>query len=726
MPLDRQSNFLSFDPILVFEMNWRKMTAHPLRKWILMAALLTLLVSSNAPVTAASSIVNPSSAPAAPAGWLLFQNNTWQYSIHYPPNWTAAAVLTNSSASAMNVIRQRDELTGLAGAFVSIDVWQKSPATNLISWVNNNQGQMLAFAEVTIPAATNAVISGQPALIIAQPESGMSPGLMMAYIDAADRVLLVQYIAGDRGSALNVFETMLDSVTITPLSAALQNLPKSIPPLTMPPTDAGHKGGSCVLAPNGDGCCGHPQITHWRCAADSITGEHKGNCVYWAALMRPDVGRAVGSGNANQWAKKAVTAGLDVDTTPRLGDIMVDEGLSVYGHVAYVISVSSTTVTVTEMNWCSTCPERSKVYSISGKKFIHGDYIGGPNLIAPTGQTTITQPIYSWNDVEDTEDYLLNIFSSSGDLIYEKLYDEQNICNQGLCSVTPPMLLVNDTYVWKVQAHRTDSTRPWSQPMAFSVGRAANLTAPSGTVYTAQPAFTWENVPGAASYNLQINLPDEILFEKEYPAADICSGSACSVIPESLQLAAGVYTWRVETLDSNGIGPWSEDMAFQVLVTTGETAILTGSLTLPGRPQPPDPSWSTALTLKLTPAGDSNPMKTEIFERTTDANGQIVIPNLTPGAYTLLIKPAGALQKSFRAVELIAGNNQIDFGKFALGDANNDNYVNATDFSLLSAAYSACKNKPLFNPTVDFNNDGCVTATDFSLLAGNYGLGGEE
>lgn len=704
------------------------MTSQPLRTWIIMAALLALLVSgSSSPVTAASSsIAVASSATAAPADWPLFQNNTWKYSINYPPNWTAATVLTNSSASAMNVIRQRDELTGLANAFVSIDVWQKSPATNLISWVNSNQGQMLAFAEVTIPSATNAVIGGQPALIIAQPESGMSPGLMMAYIDAADRVLLVQYIAGDQGSALDVFETMLDTITISPLSATLKNLPKSIPPLTMPPSDAGHKGGTCVLAPNGEGCCGHPQITHWRCAADSITGDHKGNCVYWAALMRPDVGTAVGSGNANQWAIKAVAAGLDVDTTPRIGDIMVDEGLSVYGHVAYVISVSSTTVTVTEMNWCSTCPERSKVYSISGKKFIHGEYIGGPNLIAPTGQTALAQPVYSWNDVEDTEDYLINIFSSNGSLIYEHLYDEQDICDQGLCNVTPPLLLVNDTYVWKVQAHRTDGTLPWSQPMAFSVGRASTLTSPSGTVHTAQPAFTWENVPGAASYNLQINLPDETVFEEEYPAAEICSGSSCSVIPESLQLAAGVYTWRVETLDGNGIGPWSQDMTFQVLVTNGDTAILTGSITLPGRPTPPDPSWAIALTLKMTYTSGIEPLDAEVFQETTDSNGQFVMANIIPGEYTLLIKPAGALQKSFEAVELVAGNNQIDFGNFALGDASGDNYVSATDFSLLAAAYSACTNTPLYNPAVDFNGDGCVSAVDFSLLAGNYGLGGEE
>jgi len=690
------------------------------RKSIILVTLLALLLSgSSSPAKAAL-------AEPAPADWLLFQNNTWKYSINHPPNWTAATVLTNSSASPLSIIRQRDELTGVAGAAVSIDVWQKSPSTDLISWVSVNQGQMLAFAEVTVPATTNAVISGQPALIIGQPESGMSHGLLMAYIDAADRVLLVQYIAGDRGSALSVFETMLDSLVISPLGAPLDNQPKSIPPLQMPASEAGHKGGSCVLAPNSEGCCGHPQISHWRCAADSITGDHKGNCVYWAALMRPDVGTAVGSGNANQWAIKAAAAGLEVDTTPRLGDIMVDEGLSVYGHVAYVISVSSTTVTVTEMNWCSTCPERSKVYSIAGKKFIHGDYIDGPNLIAPTGQIELTQPSYSWNDVEDTEDYLLNIFSSNGDLIFEQLYDEPDICEEGLCTVTPPMLLVNDTYVWKVQAHRTDGAQPWSPAMAFSVGVATTLSAPSGTVRTSQPAFSWENVTGAASYNLQINLPDETVFEEEYETSTVCSSNTCAVTPETLNLSNGVYTWRVETLDGNGIGPWSEDMTFQVLNNNGETVDLTGSLTLPARPEPPDQSWTTAISVQMTYTSTIEPLEPETFDLSTDSNGQFVMAALLPGEYEILIKPVGALQKKFEQVELTQGNNQIDFGSFAFGDANGDNYVNATDFSLLSAAYSKCSDQPLYNPIVDFNKDGCVTATDFSLLAGNFGLGGDE
>lgn len=697
------------------------MTAHRLRKVFILTVLLAILISASGSPGAAAA-APPQSAPA---DWLLFQNNTWKYSINYPPNWTAAAEFTNSSSRPLDVIRQRDVLTGISGASVSIDVWQKSSATNLIAWLNANQRQMLEFAAVTIPSAPNAVIAGQPAVIVAQAESGMSPGMMMAYINAADRVLLVQYIAGDYGSALPVFETMLDSITISPLGATLDNQPKNIPPLQMPPSEAGHKGSTCVLAPNSEGCCGHPRITHWRCAADSVTGNHKSNCVYWAALMRPDVGKAVGSGNANQWAIKAKAAGLDVDTTPRLGDIMVAESLSVYGHVAYVIAVGSTTVTVTEMNWCSTCPERTHVYAISGKKFIHGEPIAGANLIAPTGQIAVNQPAYSWNAVEKTEDYIINVFNSSGTLIFDKRYDEHQICNQGICSITPPLLLVNDIYVWKVQAIRTDSTAPWSPAKAFSVGIPTVPISPNATVYSAKPTFTWQNVTGAVSFNLQINLPDQIIFERKYQAAGLCTGSTCAVTPEDLALESGTYTWRVETLDSNGIGPWSEDLAFQVITSSGGGLVaLQGSLTLPGRPQPPNPSWVTALAVQVISIGSPPPGQS--FNLTTDANGAFTISDLPAGEYDLLVKPAGALQKAFRAVSLQSGENQINFANFKFGDANGDNYVNATDFSLLSAAYSACQGDAKYNLAANFNGDDCVTAADFSLLSASYGAAGEQ
>jgi hypothetical protein len=59
------------------------------------------------------------------------------------------------------------------------------------------------------------------------------------------------------------------------------------------------------------------------------------------------------------------------------------------------------------------------------------------------------------------------------------------------------------------------------------------------------------------------------------------------------------------------------------------------------------------------------------------------------------------------------------------GDANDDNFVSAADFSLLAASFGKCLGGNAYNGKADFNNDQCVTAADFSLLSANYGLQGD-
>ena len=81
-----------------------------------------------------------------------------------------------------------------------------------------------------------------------------------------------------------------------------------------------------------------------------------GQCTWWAAHVRPDIGAHVW-GNAAMWAFAARQAGLPTGTTPRLGAIVVYQpgvqGAWGTGHVAHVIGVSPNGVhfTVDEMNY---------------------------------------------------------------------------------------------------------------------------------------------------------------------------------------------------------------------------------------------------------------------------------------------------------------------------------------------------------------------------------------
>jgi surface antigen len=81
-----------------------------------------------------------------------------------------------------------------------------------------------------------------------------------------------------------------------------------------------------------------------------------GQCTYWAAQQRPDIGSRV-IGNAASWLYSARAAGLATGTVPRPGAIVVyqpgAQGAAWTGHVAYVTSVTGDGVhfSVSEMNF---------------------------------------------------------------------------------------------------------------------------------------------------------------------------------------------------------------------------------------------------------------------------------------------------------------------------------------------------------------------------------------
>lgn len=151
-------------------------------------------------------------------------------------------------------------------------------------------------------------------------------------------------------------------------------------------------------------------------------------------------------------------------------------------------------------------------------------------------------------------------------------------------------------------------------------------------------------------------------------------------------------------------------------------AVLNGNVSYQGFPEPPNPLYVAAVQLSLVVPGSTNPAFQ--YELTTDENGNFSQVDIPPGTYHLQLKHAKHIPALQWNVILNTGENLIDFGILKAGDANNDAYVSATDFSLLSASYGKCTGQAGFDEHCDFNADGCVTAVDFSLLSSNYGQGG--
>ena len=77
-----------------------------------------------------------------------------------------------------------------------------------------------------------------------------------------------------------------------------------------------------------------------------------GNCTYWSALRRIQIGHQIPNtwGNANTWAERAAFDGYLVDHNPTVGSVMQTSAGSL-GHVAFVEAVDDKgNWTISEMN----------------------------------------------------------------------------------------------------------------------------------------------------------------------------------------------------------------------------------------------------------------------------------------------------------------------------------------------------------------------------------------
>ncbi len=110
-----------------------------------------------------------------------------------------------------------------------------------------------------------------------------------------------------------------------------------------------------------------------------------GNCVWWAAYKRPDL-KAHMLKDAGKWYGDAIAEGLPTGNVPRVGAIVVFNGVADsngnrYGHVAYVEEVHDDgTFTVSQMDYYGTYGDgmTKKVYSMGDlggvKGFIYETY----------------------------------------------------------------------------------------------------------------------------------------------------------------------------------------------------------------------------------------------------------------------------------------------------------------------------------------------------------------
>jgi len=159
-----------------------------------------------------------------------------------------------------------------------------------------------------------------------------------------------------------------------------------------------------------------------------------------------------------------------------------------------------------------------------------------------------------------------------------------------------------------------------------------------------------------------------------------------------------------------------------MLATTGSTATVTGTFGMVGMPAKPHANWVMSVNVTITPsAGGAAVFNSNVM---TDTNGSFVVSGIAPGSYTIVMERSNALPVTKTNVVLIVGNNPVDMGSAKGGDADGNNLINITDFSILATSFGKSTGQVGFDARADFNNDGIVNISDFSMLATYFGQSG--
>lgn len=109
---------------------------------------------------------------------------------------------------------------------------------------------------------------------------------------------------------------------------------------------------------------------------------------------------------------------------------------------------------------------------------------------------------------------------------------------------------------------------------------------------------------------------------------------------------------------------------------------------------------------------------------TLDSNDDSFLEGIRPCSYQLAVKGYKRLQNDVDS-DATSGLGATVIATLPPGDANDDNLVDISDFSILASAFGTSTGDPAFNVDADFSCDGVIDITDFGLLADSFGSSGD-
>ena len=108
----------------------------------------------------------------------------------------------------------------------------------------------------------------------------------------------------------------------------------------------------------------------------------------------------------------------------------------------------------------------------------------------------------------------------------------------------------------------------------------------------------------------------------------------------------------------------------------------------------------------------------------TDISGffTVSVDSLASGTYDYRAKGPKNLARAGTVTLTGAPTTQLDIGVLLGGDANDNNIVDAVDYTILRAAFGTSCGAPTYDARADFDNNCAVNSTDFGQLKANFAV----
>lgn len=185
---------------------------------------------------------------------------------------------------------------------------------------------------------------------------------------------------------------------------------------------------------------------------------------------------------------------------------------------------------------------------------------------------TVDAPEFRWTAVPDAAGYRLQLAASPA---FEECHYDERVDGPTTIVLADVLPADAETVVWRVRAETSDQA-PWCRPASFRVADEADVDEAAQFLVDAPPVpirpiqgdavdagaatFTWEGVPEASGYHVQIG-PSSNLDD---PIVDLTLDQTTTLtLFEELPPEADGLVWRVRGLFPNDTaGPWSETGTF--------------------------------------------------------------------------------------------------------------------------------------------------------------------